>query len=200
MCVSFQRKSRLPDCSGFSLIEIMVATVILIVIVLITSAIFHQSNVAWDGGMRKAEGGMMARAVLGLIARELSQAVGDLDILNTGEILSENWIRFVTLTGDNKTGERVARQIQYDLDNERLKRTESRYTQDYQLENTSVENTLVTNVYILKFIPLGNFAGGNMPKWVRIVLGVKRTDDVSGVGAWSYGPDGAEGIDDIRSW
>lgn len=60
---------------GFSLIEVMVATAILMVIVLMIGGVFRQSSSAWDVGYARAEGGMIVRGVIGSIQRELSRAV-----------------------------------------------------------------------------------------------------------------------------
>lgn len=61
--------------AGFSLIEVMVATAVLLVVVLMVGAVFRQASSSWDSGYARAEGGMIVRGVLGSIQRELSQAV-----------------------------------------------------------------------------------------------------------------------------
>jgi len=61
--------------SGFSLIEVMVATLILLILVLMTGAVFRAGASAWDTGYAKAEGGTIVRAIVGTIQRELSKAV-----------------------------------------------------------------------------------------------------------------------------
>jgi len=61
--------------TGFSLIEVMVATLILLIIVLMIGSIFSQGTSAWDTGYARAEGGMIVRGVVGSIQRELSTAV-----------------------------------------------------------------------------------------------------------------------------
>ena len=60
---------------GFSLIEVMFATAVLLVVVPMVGAVFRQASSSWDGGYARAEGGMIVRGVLGSIQRELSQAV-----------------------------------------------------------------------------------------------------------------------------
>ena len=64
-----------PGAAGFSLIEVMVATAVLLVVVLMVGAVFRQASSSWDSGYARAEGGMIVRGVLGSIQRELSQAV-----------------------------------------------------------------------------------------------------------------------------
>jgi len=61
--------------AGFSLIEVMVATLILLVIVMMIGDIFRQGTSSWDSGYARAEGGMIMRGVIGSMQRELSSAV-----------------------------------------------------------------------------------------------------------------------------
>lgn len=68
-------RHRQHGAPGFSLIEVMVATAVLLVVVLMVGAVFRQASSSWDGGYARAEGGMIVRGVLGSIQRELSQAV-----------------------------------------------------------------------------------------------------------------------------
>lgn len=61
--------------AGFSLIEVMVATLILLIIVLMIGSVFRQGTSTWDSGYARAEGGMIVRSVIGSIQRELSTAI-----------------------------------------------------------------------------------------------------------------------------
>ncbi len=85
---------------GFTLIEILVATSILMVIVLMVSMVFQQSNGAFQGGVRRVKDQTVLRGVLGTIARELVMAV---DSDNYPDIPANNFaikkISFVALTG-----------------------------------------------------------------------------------------------------
>ena len=63
------------DAAGFSLIEVMVATSIVLILVVLVGSVFRQASSAWDSGYARAEGGMVVRGVLGAIQRELSRAV-----------------------------------------------------------------------------------------------------------------------------
>ncbi|MGI5868399.1 MAG: prepilin-type N-terminal cleavage/methylation domain-containing protein [Kiritimatiellia bacterium] len=60
---------------GFSLIEVMVATAVLLVVVVMVGDVFRQASSSWDSGYARAEGGMVVRGVLGSIQRELSKAI-----------------------------------------------------------------------------------------------------------------------------
>ena len=61
--------------SGFSLIEVLVATALLVMIVLMLSQVFHASTTAWDSGLTRTQGAMTIRAVVGAIERDLRNAV-----------------------------------------------------------------------------------------------------------------------------
>ena len=70
------RHRRAPSSSaGFSLIEVMVATLIMLIIVMMVGELFRQSSSAWDTGYARAEGGMVVRTVVGSIQREFSTAI-----------------------------------------------------------------------------------------------------------------------------
>lgn len=71
---SFSGQPHRPH-SGFSLIEMMVATAIFIVIVTMIGAVFRQASSSWEAGYASAEGGAVIRGVIGTIQRELSTAV-----------------------------------------------------------------------------------------------------------------------------
>ncbi len=71
MMRNYKNESR----AGFSLIEVMVATMILLIIVLMIGSVFRQGTSSWDSGYARAEGGMIIRSVIGSIQRELSTAV-----------------------------------------------------------------------------------------------------------------------------
>ena len=60
---------------GFTLIEVMVATVILLMMTVMMGALFRQASSAWDAGNAEAEGGMIVRGVVGAITRDMSTAV-----------------------------------------------------------------------------------------------------------------------------
>ena len=61
--------------NGFSLIEVMVATTILMIIAVMIGQVFRGATSSWDTGYANAEGGMIVRGVTGAIQRELSTAV-----------------------------------------------------------------------------------------------------------------------------
>lgn len=61
--------------TGFSLIEVLVATAVMAIMVVMLGAVFQQASSSWDSGFVRAEGGMAVRAVVGSLTRDLATAV-----------------------------------------------------------------------------------------------------------------------------
>ncbi len=194
--------------AGFSLIEIMVSMSILVIIVLIMAQLFHQSSIAWDSGLRKAEGNLSARAVVGFMSREIQSGVllatnhpyfasmgGTIGTEELGSIKNGASIRFFTFTGTNSTINRTLKLIHYELSGGEIKRLEeSCSTSGGVLYGKMLPGRgwvgLIDKVKTLEFeTPDGNDYTTNMPAWVKIKIGTSRSDDVSGVSCMSAGPD-----------
>ncbi len=60
---------------GFTLIEVLVATAVMAIMVLMLGGVFQQASSSWDSGYARAEGGMAVRAVVGALTRDLATAV-----------------------------------------------------------------------------------------------------------------------------
>ncbi len=185
--------------SGFTLIEVMSATVILVLIVMVISAVFHQSTIAWDTGNRKAESAMAARAGLGIISTWMHRAVNptNSDYIGYRKTLipnNGNSVEFVVLDMDGSN--RAAKVVSVGQDGDEVK---------MMLPGSKNDSTLVRDVRALKFIRSDEGAGGSdvLPEYVNVRLELEREDRISGLGVISYGPngknDGGED-DDIRSW
>ena len=61
--------------TGFTLIEVMVATAVMLIMVVMIGALFRQASSSWDSGYATAEGGMAVRAVVGALTRDAATAV-----------------------------------------------------------------------------------------------------------------------------
>ena len=97
---------------GFSLIEILVATTILLVIVILASLVFQQTSGAYDTGERKVSSNVALRNIVGAISRDLTLAV---DSDEYEGLPANSWgggtIKFAALTGKagyDATGEENA--------------------------------------------------------------------------------------------
>ncbi|OGV63724.1 MAG: hypothetical protein A2498_03905 [Lentisphaerae bacterium RIFOXYC12_FULL_60_16] len=195
---------------GFTLIEILVAVVILVLIVLMMSTLFHQSAIAWDSGSRKVEGNVQARCLLALITRELVHAVSDGDVFDdTGMVNGANKITFFTLEDPAGNLMRVAKEVTFSLSGGTITRSERRMNLTYNGwddKNSTNDMTIMKNATDLRFYMSGIRPPDAPPPWVRVELTMTRQDDVSSVGARSFGPDGKQDLpnalnkDDIVSW
>ena len=63
--------------TGFTLIELMVAMVVLSILMVMVATIFNDATKAWTLGTRRAETNGSGRAVVDFMARELSAAIAD---------------------------------------------------------------------------------------------------------------------------
>ena len=101
---------------GFSLVEILVATTVLLIIVMLVSMIFQQTNAAYQSGTVRVEAMMELRSVVGTIARDLTLAVNS-DHYPGGAFMNEfraDSLQFVALTGTpDNTGKRTPQWIEY---------------------------------------------------------------------------------------
>jgi prepilin-type N-terminal cleavage/methylation domain-containing protein len=116
---------RVVSRSGFSLVEILAAMVVLSVIVLIVARIFSGSSAALEAGTRRMDNNLIARGTLEFFSRELSQAVADRRVyLKVEEGAGPAWegaasdtINFVSLNSkaEYRSGKpyRDVQQIQY---------------------------------------------------------------------------------------
>ncbi len=110
------RRSR----SGFSLIEILIATSILLVIVVLASLVFQQMTGAYQTGERKMDSQVVLRNVIGSITRDLALAVDSSTYtgLDVNKISDGTSIKFLALTGspgldDDDNAVRTAQVITY---------------------------------------------------------------------------------------
>jgi hypothetical protein len=199
--------------------EIMVAMVILLIVVMIVSAIFHQSSIAWDGGMRKARGNMTARAAFGLMRRDIEAAVNDTLMTSSGgaygtEVFYDpgagNVLDFVKVssvpvdaTGSDDSTLRSWERVRYAYDQTSLSllRKTARYKDDQSdgwtmpQISVSASDAIATNVHNVFFLIIKD-RQLNAPSAVNVRMALIRPADVSHVRAVSAGPDGSFGKDD----
>ena len=92
--------------SGFSLIEILIATSILLVIVVLASLVFQQMTGAYQTGGRKMDSQVVLRNVIGAVTRDLALAVDSTEYpeLDVNHIVNGPEITFLALTGTPGVG------------------------------------------------------------------------------------------------
>lgn len=110
---------------GFTLLEVVVATSILLVLTLMIGSLFRQATSAWNTGRVRGEGSMIARGVLGSVARDLATAVDGRPYgFSGGPEASGGTLTFVCLKSAGETGETVHR-IEYSVSSRRAERKDS---------------------------------------------------------------------------
>lgn len=111
---------------GFSMVEVLVASTILIVIVMMMAMLFQQTSVAWRTGLMRARGYMQLRSYIGAVQRDASAAIDAKNLPQriidgkSEQTFSPSKISFYTLSG--KDDERALKFITHDTSG---KRTES---------------------------------------------------------------------------
>ncbi len=218
--------------AGFTLLEVLAALAIFSIIIVMMGNIFHQSSIAWEGGTRKAQGAIEARVILANIAQELSHAVHmDGDALDSPDMRDKQqyghdrtYFTFISLGRKREIATtdsyRDAHRITYNLNNGVLKRSEQLLSSDADYAHMSPgfaevapAYVVATNILGIRFrTPQSGVSTGveqhpdeGLPRWVEVELWIGRLDDVSGVAAVSWGPNGDDdGIgpdsDDIRTY
>jgi prepilin-type N-terminal cleavage/methylation domain-containing protein len=170
--------------SGFTLLELLVAMIILMVIVLATARIFDQSTVAWDSGSRKAEVNMTGRAVADFMAQEISQAVYD-EEYNLTDFQPTFPVTFVILSGSPSPTVRAVRKVQYQYDSgakELSRSTWNRNSGDNYASASWVSESsdivLARDIAFQPVITAGPVpAGASLPLYVDVGIAVNRQDE-----------------------
>lgn len=112
--------------SGFSLIEILIATTILLVIVVMASMVFQQTSGAFESGDRKIKSQVALRNVVGMITRDLGQMVdsAEYDGLDGVGDFGAKRIEFLALTGEPGKN-RIVQVLKYEESGGVVTRTET---------------------------------------------------------------------------
>ena len=84
---------------GFTLIEILVATTILLVIVILASMVFQQTTGAYQTGERKVNAQVALRNIIGSMTRDLALAVDSDDYEGIDNDFASGGMTFIALTG-----------------------------------------------------------------------------------------------------
>lgn len=120
--------------AAFTLIELMVATGILSILVVMVGGLFSQASSVWDAGYVRAEGGMVARAIVGSIQRDLQSAVDarafdGLGFSSPVKTSGDSSVEMVILSAiepeKRKKGDRGLRLVKYSCSASSVTRTES---------------------------------------------------------------------------
>jgi competence protein ComGC len=172
---------------GFTLLEVLVAMGILMMIVLMMATLFHQSSMAWDNGMRQAEMGIQARAVLSMMRKDLEQAVASKEYhCSFGGGSFEVYV-LGTTTGDVRTVKRVKYSGKIDWESEDYDPGSGGgyFGSGFVEKGELLESKLVDDFSVTT--PSGTFST-NLPPWVEITITLeKKTPGAAGIRVWTKG-------------
>lgn len=200
---------KLGSNRGFSLIEVMVATTILMIIVIMVGNIFRHSTSAWETGYSTAEGASGVRSVLGTVERELAQAIdGRAYGLSDPVVVSGNSIEFYRYSEPIKKGstDRELQKIKYTFGKNNVTRSLNGKSVTLFSKQASVGGNSETDVdFDVGCIEIEESdlnlnselkgKGWTVPSvWVR--ARIVRTSSFAGMEARSYGPDGKKDTED----
>lgn len=203
---------QIKGSSGFSLVEILVATTILLVIVVLVSMVFQQQSAAFQAGVDRTQGQSALRSVMGMVSRDLSMAVDsedypDLPPKAQNKFSSES-LSFLALTGvdgKNNAGEESEgtlslQLIKYSYENKIVKREVSNISFSkggWKISGEDTESDLNSKsnpINDLKFIVEGGTS--TMPNNIRIQASTKANTTASPVSGHSAGPNSLWNDDD----
>jgi len=203
------------------MIEVLVASTILVVIVMMLAMLFQQTSMAWRTGVRRADSFMQVRSAVGAIQRDASAAIDASsipDALKTAlgggkQTFSGSALQFYTLTGtgfaDNRPGGMPLRALSYITYSKEGQRTETVLQGDGSGWKKPESNVMkfVTNKDNLKtsfqgFEPeFGDLPTVGLPLFVILKADIELAGFSYDIGAASAGPDKTWGTkDDIRTW
>lgn len=208
--------------AGFSMIEVLVASTILVVIVMMLAMLFQQTSMAWRTGVRRADAFMQIRSLIGSIQRDAAKAVDEHSIpkdlrakLGTG---SQNFkgstLGFYTLSASGFYEDDInkpLRSISFVQYEKTGKRTETillakggkeKIDSDVKefIKSVGSQNKPTTELQSFE-AEWGKNPQSGLPLSVRLKARVDSQGYNLEIGAASAGPDGAWGTkDDIRTW
>jgi hypothetical protein len=208
------KKNKFNLKTGFSLIEVMVATTILMIIIIMVGNIFRHASSAWDTGYSSSEGIAGVRSVLGIFQRELADAIDgrkfekwSLPINVTGTTVE--FYRYVdprNYSSKNGDSELEIQKITYSFSDGRVTRQVGKekpislYSKPTSVGDSSNVD-IVFEVACLELDPKTLDINENIEDfwnipfvWVKAI--VKKNSTMSQIEARSYGPDGERGTKD----
>lgn len=207
--------------AGFSMVEVLVASTILVVIVMMLAMLFQQTGLAWRTGVQRADAFVQLRSLVGALQRDAAAAIDEREIptelrakLGGSQRFSGD-LQFYTLTGTGfpETGNTPYRTLTYVTYGTDGLRTERKLKADGTAEPATSFNVMTTASRSIDpskpSITVGDFddyyaSGMNsagLPLYVRVQASVRPSGYTLDIGAASAGPDKTWGTrDDIRTW
>lgn len=214
MCKKTKKSTTIRSVNaGFSLIEVLVASTILLMIMMMLGMLFQQASQAWRTGTRRADMYEQIRGYFGAIQRDAAAAVDEKTIpkklrnLLGGSQSFSGQLRFYTLSGsgfyDNQTSSGNPRRSLSFVTYNGLNRTEQRLCVS---GTESATATIAADVSIGAMQAFawdgGALGGNNFPAFVTVKASVNPQRGMTlEIGAGSAGPDMQwNSKDDIVTW
>jgi hypothetical protein len=196
------------------MVEVLVASTILIVLVMMLGMLFQQTSLTWRIGVKRADGFMKVRAVIGAIQRDASAAVDARSLppqfLSGAQRFSGSELVFYTLTGKGEDNKRVLTKVIHDTGG---RRTESvlqasgswgpavsaNLLSPAGRANTS--SSLTVDSFEAEYGNTGDTDPNGLPLFITFQANVSFQGANLDIGAASAGPDRTWNTkDDIRTW
>ena len=192
--------------AAFSLIEVLIATSILLVIVVLVSMVFQQQSGAFQAGTDRVKGQSAIRNLVAVLSRDLSMAVDAQDYGVSGcNNFSGNGLTFLATTGSGEDS--PLQKISYSVSGGKVTRT----VQDASLKKDGwsfsgggsgdvvPSGSGLESVAFSAFDAKGDSVGsGKFPAQVRIKATSKGSGSAAAISGRSLGPDmQADTADDI---
>lgn len=212
--------------AGFSMVEVLVASTILIVIVMLLSMIFQQTSLAWRAGVKRADGYLGIRAVLSAIQRDASAMIDisniPVNLRNGSQEFGSSSLKFYTLNtrvfADDNSAMRALRYITYNASGHREEYALEANSGWQLIESSDVRNiaersgnpnAVVPQIDQFEFV-YGTGLSSGQPLYLTITAQVTPIGSSFDIGAESSGPDRVfgdpsnpddpKGKDDIKTW
>ena len=182
---------------GFSLIEVLVATALLVMVVGMIGFVFRQSSMSWDSGIRRAEGISQVRAVMGAIERDLRLAVDAREFGYKNDFTASR-LKFVILADpDAGSDDRVPMLVEYssgakvERSATRLECSKGKWSEAGGREKATLleGGSSVSPIEISYHVVKGDDSQA-LPVYVTINAELDVTEEFSGLEVRSYGPNG----------
>lgn len=193
------------------MVEMLVASTILTILVMMLSMLFQSTGIAWRTGVQRADTFMEVRGFFGALQRDLSNAIDEREvpeILRSGkpQRFDSTSLAFFTATGtgfkeNTSTPYRALRYITYNTNGER---TEQRLIASSSASwDSAISYNVMTSASIERFEAI--YASGSGTAGLPVFINIKAKVTSSGytleIGAGSAGPDRQwETKDDITTW
>lgn len=191
--------------AGFSLIEILIATSILLVIVVMVSMVFQQQSAAFQSGETRVKGQAAVRNSIGMVMRDLALAVDSADYSGLpANSFSGSSLKFLATTGEagvapdgtSVDGIVSLQSINYTVSGGIVKRNVKGIKTDGDrlsvYDDHDSDSELNSSVNRLKSMKFSKSSGGSatFPDFVTIVAEYEGADSAFSVRGQSAGKDG----------